>query len=245
MKLFSSFALLSCLTATVAAGAEPKSAPAAPPADALLARHLEAVGGTAGLEKITTRRIAGTLERNGNKVPVVRTQEAPNRLVVETRFPKPGTLKQGFDGRTAWMQHPLQGVRRLEGKELAALADEAWLHPALRLRDQYPVRRFLGERTVDGRKFTAISLARKMTDRSEVWFFDATTALLARVERRMDGGPHGEIPVVSVFEDYRKVDGTLIPFTVRTRLPTSETVLRIESVEQNLPLDDAIFRIPR
>ncbi len=236
--------VLCCLASAVAFAAESKLAASDPQADALLARHLEAVGGAEQLQKITSRRIAGTLERRGIKIPIIRTQKAPNRMLVETRFPKPGTLKQGFDGSTAWMQHPLQGGRRLEGKELAALADEAWLHPALRLRDQYPVRLFLGARTVEGRKLTAISLAGKKTARPEIWFFDEATMLLARVERQVDGGIQGEIPVVVMFEDYHKVNSAMIPFTVRTKLPTSETVLHIDSVEHDLPLDDALFQAP-
>ena len=235
---------LSCLASASVLGAESKPASTDPQVNALLTRHLEAVGGAGELQKITSRQITGTLERHGTKVPFIRTQKVPNRLLFETRFPKPGSLIQGFDGSMAWIQHPLQGVRRLEGKQHAALADEAWLHPVLHLRDQYPVRLFLGERIVKGRKLIAISMARKKLDRPEVWFFAETTTLLARVERKVDGGVHGEIPVIIVFEDYRKVNGVMIPFTVHTKLPTSDTVLHIDTVEQNLPLDDAIFKAP-
>ncbi len=49
-----------------------------PQADALLTRHLQAVGGDEALNKITSLRVTGTLERHGNKVPVIRTQKAPN-----------------------------------------------------------------------------------------------------------------------------------------------------------------------
>jgi hypothetical protein len=236
---------LACLTSTLAFGTETKPASRADPqGDALLTRNLQAVGGAEALQKITSRRTTGMLERHGNKVPIIRTQKAPNLLLVETRFPRPGTLKQGFDGQVAWVQVPGQTGRRLEGKERAAFADDAWLHPALHIREQYPVRHFLGTRTLEGRTYMVLSLAQKKTVKPELWFFDETTTLVARVERQVDGGPQGEISVVIVLEDYRKVVGVTIPFTIRTKLPTSETVLHVDSVEHNLTLNDSIFQAP-
>lgn len=243
-KLRAAFSL-AFLTSALAFGADTNHVSSADPrADALLNRHLQAVGGDAALQKITSRRITGTLERHGRKVSVVRTQKAPNLLVMETRFPKPGTLKQGFDGKVAWVQVPGQPGRRMEGKERAAIADEAWLHPMLRVKERYPVRQFLGERTVEGRNFTVLSLAKKKAAKPELWFFDETTALPARIERQEDGGVQGEIPIVTVLENYRKVDDVMMPFTVRTKLPTSETVLHIDLIGHNLSFEDSVFQAP-
>ena len=236
---------LTCLTSVLAFGAETNLVSSTDPrAEALLNRHLQALGGDAALQKITSRRITGSLERHGNKVPLIRIQKAPNLLVAETRFPRPGTLKQGFDGKVAWVQVPAQPGRRLKGKDRAAIADEAWLHPMLRVREQYSVRQFLGPRTVEGRTFTVLSLAKKKTTRPELWFFDETTALPVRIERQEDGGVQGEIPVITVLEDYRTVGGVMMPFTVRTKLPTSETVLHIDSIEHNLSFEDSVFQAP-
>ncbi len=112
------------------------------------------------------------------------------------------------------------------------------------MQEQYPVRQFLGVRTFEGRTYAVLSLAQKKAAKPELWFFDETTALLARVERQADGGPQGGIPVVIVLEDYRKVAGIMIPFTIRTKLPTSETMLHVDAVEHNLTLNDAIFQAP-
>jgi hypothetical protein len=57
-------------------------------------------------------------------------------------------------------------------------------------------------------------------------------------------GAQGEVPVVVRFEDYRTVDGVTLPFVVRTRVPTFETVLRLDRVRHNAPLDDTLFAVP-
>jgi hypothetical protein len=152
-------------------------------ADRVLRLHVEAAGGEAALRRITSRRSEGSLERHGRGVPIVTLQRAPNLVHVETRFPRPGTLRQGFDGGTAWVLHPLQGGRLLDAGESAAFASQAWLHPSLHL-------------------------------------------------------------VVVRFEDYREVDGIVIPFTVRTRVPLFETVLRLDRVEHNVALDEGLFQKP-
>lgn len=211
-------------------------------ADRFLRRHVEAIGGEA-LAKITSRRCEGSLERHGRSVPITTYQQSPNRLLVETRFEKPGTLRQAFDGKTAWVQHPLQGGRLLSAAETAAFAAQAWLHPSLHLAEMYPLRRWVGRETHAGIDQVVLVLG-KDENVLETWRFDAGSARLLEIERTQDAGPHGSVPVVIRFEDYRIVDGALVPFTVRTRLPAFETVLRLDRVEHNVPIDDALFRQP-
>jgi hypothetical protein len=212
-------------------------------ADRILRLHLEAAGGEAALRRITSRRSQGTLERHGHAVPVVTHQRAPNLVHVETLFPRPGTLRQGFDGRTAWVLHPLQGGRVLDARESATFASQAWLHPSLHLAEAYPLRRWVGQEVHEGREVVVLALGSR-EDALESWRFDAATHRLLRIERKSDGGPHGEVPVIVTFEDYRAVDGIVIPFTVRTRVPLFETVLRLDRVEHNRPLDEGLFQKP-
>lgn len=218
-----------------------------PKADALLLRYIEAQGGKAALEAITAQRLTGTIERHGNKVPHIRTQKGPNLLLTETRFPRPGTLKQGFNGTKGWVQHPLQGGRLMEGKELEGFAAQAWLEPTLHLNEMFSERKWLGPQTVEGTKLTALSLAKKKGTKAETWFFDDATALLSQVEQTIDGGPQGRIPVRTRFSVYRTVNGIMVPFTITTQLgegTSNVTVFRIDSVEHNFKIDDAIFQPP-
>ncbi|MGN6552453.1 MAG: hypothetical protein ACTHLW_01800 [Verrucomicrobiota bacterium] len=69
-----------------------------PQADALLSRHVQEVGGEAALQKITSRRISGTLERHGKMIPFVRTQKAPafdGNAISKTGHVEAGLRRQG------------------------------------------------------------------------------------------------------------------------------------------------------
>ena len=212
-------------------------------ADRFLEQHLEALGGREALARITSRRSEGALERHGRSVPIVSYARSPNLQRVETRFPKPGTLVQGFDGTTAWVQHPLQGVRRLEAAESAAMAAQTSLHPALHVTERFPIRHARGTESRDGKTLVVLAVGRD-AEHLETWRFDAATARLVEIERRESMGPHGEVPVTVRFEDHRTVDGVVIPFVVHTRVPLFETVLRLETVRHNLALDDTLFAVP-
>lgn len=237
-----------CSVTLFLAGSLP-AAPDSPPeaagqVEALLARHLAASGAEAGRGQITARRATGWIERNNKKIPYVQSQRAPNLLQTETRFPRPGTLKQGFDGTAGWVLHPLQGGKMLAGGELAALAASAWFNPLDHVREMFAVRRWGGARTVEGRALLALEFGAQPGGPFETWLFDAETALLARIEKTVDAGRQGLVPVTQLFEDYREVEGQKFPFRVRTRLPTVETVLQFETVEHNVSFPDGFFSAP-
>ncbi len=51
----------------------------------------------------------------------------------------------------------------------------------------------------------------------------------------------GEIEQTTDPSDYREVDGVKIPFTLVMSSPVQSLTIRIQKVEHNKPLDDAIF----
>ena len=241
--LASVLAVLLTFTPAIAASTE-VSGEAPGEVDALLARHLTATGGEVAWAKIGSRRASGWIERNRAKIPFVQCQQAPHLLRTETRFPRPGTLVQGFDGTTGWVLHPAQGGRKLGGRELAAVSASAWLRPLQHLGETHAVRRLGEPRIIEGRPMLALQLGEREGGPFETWLFDADTVLLARIEKTLDAGPQGLVSVVQVFEDYRTVDGLTLPFRIRTRLPTMETILQFETVEHNVTFPDGNFAPP-
>ncbi|MDW8356252.1 MAG: hypothetical protein RMK57_17265, partial [Bryobacterales bacterium] len=57
--------------------------------------------------------------------------------------------------------------------------------------------------------------------------------------------PQGSINVATFFDDYRKVDRIMYAFTTRQLASGVESVIRVERVRHNTPIDDAIFRKPK
>ncbi|MBI2498538.1 MAG: hypothetical protein HYV75_11680, partial [Opitutae bacterium] len=164
-----------------------------------------------------------------------------NLIVSEQETPGMGTMWQGYNGKVGWAWNELQGYRTMEGPELQQLIGNADMQGSLRLSAQCPFRRLLGEQEDNGRRLLGVALASFQGVAGNFWF-DTRTKDLVRVETFIQAGPSGQLKVVADFADFRRVDGVLIPFHTVVTNPAMRMVTTIESVEHNLPLDDAIFQ---
>jgi hypothetical protein len=175
------------------------------------------------------------------RIPTTISQKQPNLYVCEQEVPSMGPAQQGYDGRTGWAWSELQGYCVMEGVELQQMIGEADMMGPLRLRTLCPLRRLLGEKDENGRQLVGIALA-TLQGPVGVFYFDTKTFLLVRLETFVQAGPNGQLKVVADFSDFRRVDGIMIPFVTVVTNPAMRIVTTIESVQHDLPLDDAMFR---
>ena len=79
--------------------------------DAVLDRYIEAMGGRAAIEKVTTRIIKASFEGPGMPAALDWTQyaKAPNKQLAEIDIAGMGKMLDGFDGQIAWSKTPLPG----------------------------------------------------------------------------------------------------------------------------------------
>jgi hypothetical protein len=80
---------------------------------------------------------------------------------------------------------------------------------------------------------------------AEKLFFDMENGLLVRwdMARRLQN--HQTVFVKVHLEDYRDVGGVKMPFNVRFAFESASLRIKVDEVEQNIPIDDAVFKTPR
>jgi zinc protease len=242
----------------LAQGAAPKSeakpadaakatekAPPLPTVDQILDKYVQAIGGRAAIEKLTSRAAKGTFEMPamGLNAPVELYAKAPNRVATTINISGFGTVAEGYDGKTAWARDPTSGLREKGGVELATARLDAEFHKELKLRELYPKMELKGREKV-GEREAYVVLATPPEGSAEKWYFDAESGLLVRsdVERE---GPQGKLPFEIYLEDYREVDGVKMPFTSRMVNPSVSITIRLEEVKHNVAVDEAKFAKPR
>lgn len=208
----------------------------------ILKRHVEAVGGEA-LERVRSRVSVAEvdIENLGIKFDMKITQQRPNRVLMEHTVPGMGTMYQGYDGTTGWASSELQGYRELKGQELTQLLTMADLGADTRLQEICPFRELAGERELPGGRATGIKLGSLAGPNGTYWF-DHATGRLVRVESAIITGPKSHVTMTLDMSDFREVDGVWMAFTTRVDNPTMKMVTRIKSVENNVAVDEAIFR---
>lgn len=245
-----------CLIATLSAFAlgtpqnQDTKAPAAGKADAMptvdqiLDKYVQALGGKAAIEKLTSTVAKGTfdLPAMGMSGPMETYAKAPNKNTSIINLEGFGMIQSAFDGTIGWSKDPQSGLRELTGAELADTKRDADFYRDIRLKQLFPKMSVMGKEKVSERDAYVIE-ATPAGGKPEKMFFDTQTGLLVRLDNDRDS-PQGAAHIETYFEDYRDAGGVKVPFLVKIVRPDFSFTIKITEVKQNVPVDDAKFNKP-
>jgi photosynthetic reaction center cytochrome c subunit len=223
---------------------ETKPADAAPTVDQVLAKYLEALGGSVAIDKLKTRTIKGDwITSNGITWGYEAYQSGPDKVYVVLNTPKQGVFERGFNGSLGW-EKSSRGVRAIEGEELAYLRRYPDLFGDIKLKEQFSRLMFGGKDKIGDREVNVLHGV-TTDNRRERLYFDTQTGLLVR---RIRSNPTmiGVIPEQVDFEDYRNVDGLMMPFMLRISSvdPNITSTRKFTEVKLNVPVDETKFNKP-
>lgn len=215
-----------------------------PTIDQIVDKLIEAEGGRAALEKISSRQLSGTFE-----IPAMSASgtikgfaKAPNKMLMIIDVPGFGVIQSGFDGTAAWAQDPMGGMRDITGAELASTKRDAEFHQSLRLKETFKTLTVKGKEMV-GEKTAYLVEATPPEGKVEKMYFDAVTGLLLRHDAERES-PQGVAKVESYFDDYKDVDGVKVPFTLKRVLPAFALTVKFDEIKNNVEIDNAKFAKP-
>jgi photosynthetic reaction center cytochrome c subunit len=244
------------------AGGPGRGEPPAPPVptetvDQILAKYVEALGGTQALQNAKTRVMTGTQTTRDLVTTNITVQEKATGEYRIDIAAQPIPTIRASDGKAAWM---VGGGGRGGGGAPDAPRDLAGfqMQQALRLAD-FPLPMHLKERyatlavnkayeTIDGRPAVSIT-GSPYPNVTERLSFDRETGLLLR--RTIETGSGGvgfnimDLGEQITYGDYRDVNGIKVPYTVRHATWNQVTTEKFTDVKINAPVDDAVFVKPR
>ena len=232
------------------AGAAQASA-SMPTVDQILDKYVEAIGGKAALEKVTTRVLKGTLVLPatgdaGSIVPgtIEIDMKAPNKRMTISNIPGSGVDQRGYNGAAGWYVDPDEGPKDLAGPDLQAMKSDAEFYRELKLKDLYPKMTVEGKATVGSGEAYVVA-ATLPDDGVEKFYFDTQSGLLVRDDAPVEIPDEGKTLQVSLLEDYRDVDGVKLPFTISRTRPDGDSTIKFTEIRNNAPVDDAKFEKPK
>lgn len=237
--------ILATISFGLLAAAQQASRAARPTIDEIISRYISAIGGEAAIQKMSTRASLGTLSIPAMNLSgtVLIHEKAPNKLL-QVVIINGDSIRQGFDGTTAWTDDPADGTRILSGIELSETRRDAdFFHP-LHLHQIYSNLRFAGTEKIRDRD--AYVLEGTPADESDPdrMYFDSQTGLVLRVVSHRHSSD-GDANVQEDFQDYRDVDGLELPFTILQTGGSSAFAIHISQINPGVSVDDAEFAPPR
>ncbi|HUS10226.1 MAG TPA: tetratricopeptide repeat protein [Pyrinomonadaceae bacterium] len=214
-----------------------------PTLDEVLARYMQASGGAAAINAVSSRVTKGTVDVVGvsRDVKFEIYSQAPNKtLMIMPALPL-GPIKMGFNGRSGWAQTG-SGIRAIKGVELAALQRDSDLYGPVTLRTNFAKISLLGKSNIGYREVYVLDLQPTL-GAVERLYLDSGTYLPARVNTsRMVG--RSEVPVEVYLDDWRAVDGIQLPFRISQSMPRLTLVFNVKEIQHNVALNAQMFDVP-
>jgi hypothetical protein len=224
--------------------ASPKAADtkenAGPTADQLLDKYVQAVGGAAAIDKVTTRVMKGTIDFGWKSLPIDIYSKDPEKRISFTHMPD-GDSVTAFNGHEGWLGTPGHPLREMHGSDLDGAAIDADLHVALHFKPMFSGMQVQTEKIGDHETYVVVG---QREEKPPIrLYFDQQSGLLIRLLRFGDTAL-GWLPTQIDYADYRDTNGVKIPYRWTLARPSGRFTIQVNDLQQNVPLDDAKFAKP-
>ncbi|HEU4712277.1 MAG TPA: tetratricopeptide repeat protein [Pyrinomonadaceae bacterium] len=213
---------------------------ALPAVDDLLARYVEAMGGAAAINKVTSRVIKGTVDVAGvSRGGSFETYAvAPNKSVTVIQAHPMSTVKIGYNGKTGWYLSE-GALRAVKGAELATLQREADFYSPVRIKQNFAKVIMPGMSKIGFRDVYVLDL-QPLVGPAERLYLDAQTYLPVRINTTRTVGRVSE-PVEIYLDDWRSVDGIMYPFSTSQSSPSVKLGFTVNEIRHNVKVDAGLF----
>jgi len=221
--------LTAVAVSTVVVASLGKAQTTLPPAATLIAKYSQAVGAPALLAaKAIVTKGGMSMPAAGINATFELTQLAPNQMAMVTEIPGMGTVQAGYDGTTAWSMDPMQGPRVLNGKELDQIKDEADRRGMARSPEVFSAVETVKDTTMNSERCYLVKLTWKSGRETHDCYSAASGLLVASTS--IQPMAMGEIPVVTLFSDYKKFGEVMVPTKTVQEMMGTQQILTIASV---------------
>jgi hypothetical protein len=210
-----------------------------PPADQVLQNYVDAIGGEAAISKISSRLEKGSVSFGaGPAFPVEILTKNPGKRIMMIHLAA-GDSSTAFDGEKGWSRDPGSPIREMHASDFEGARLDADLQFAIHLKQRFQEIRTVKAEKLGDRDVFLLFASNPGQPPLEL-YLDRETGLLLR-ELRFASSPLGLNPTILELADYKEQDGVRVPGRISINRPNRRLDIRISQLEQNVPIDDAIF----
>lgn len=216
-----------------------------PPADQILDKYIQAIGGAQRLAALTSYTAKGTSQLFGEVKadPVEIYAKSPN-LLATLVHQREGDLARTYDGRTAWVMLPLTvvGEYSLNGSAFEGGKLDAQMAFPGGLKAFFSSWKVTYPQTLDGHDVYVVQ-GTGANGLIATFYFDKKTSLLTRMVRYANSAM-GRVPTQIDYSDYRPVAGVMMPYKWTFGWVSGREEYTISEYQPNVAVDAAKFAKP-
>ena len=204
--------------------------------DEIVAKYIEATGGRAAQEAVSSALIeadASIVDFGLEMKVVIYYKNGNYKQVVE--IPDIGEIIEGVTGDVAWTMNPMEGDAILEGEAAEIMRNQASLNPLLDWKERYASAEVTGEENG-----ATIVVFKSQGGTETTCYFDNASGLLTKQEGK---DPSGN-PTTTLSSDYEKVGDITVAHTLVIETVQGNIDSTITATELNAEIDDGTFDLP-
>jgi hypothetical protein len=219
----------------------PKPA-AMPPADQIVDKYVQALGGAEALGKISSRVEKGRLTGFGDSQFAIEVYaKAPDKRLSVMHMAN-GESITAYDGHAGWLGFSHGPPHPMTPPEANSAKMDADFLFALHLKQNFSQLRVEHPEKI-GEEETYLVNGVNPGQPPVRLYFSQQSGLLVRLVRYVET-PLGRNPTQIDYADYRDVDGIKIPFRWTLARPGARFTIQVDQCQQNVPIDDTKFSMP-
>ena len=215
--------------------------------DEVIAKNIQARGGAEKLKSVHSLRSTAKLTQGSFRAEFLQENKRADK--VREEFIIQGLAQvQAYDGKTGWQISPFGGRKDpelLSQDDLKSLVVDADMDgPLMEYKEKGHKAELVGHDSMEGTDCFKIKLSMKNGD-VRYYYLDSDSYLELKIE--IQTTIRGALQESELYYgDYEQVNGIYYPFTVEQsqKGSSSRTQISVEKIEQNVPLEDAVFSMP-
>jgi len=214
--------------------------------ETIIAKHIKAHGGLEKWNKVETLKITGRFTGFSIEKDYMAYKTRSGEYYADLQLGKHKVI-EAFDGKTGWTIDPwleLNYARRINTGEENVFAQKAeFTTPFFNYKEKGHQVEFVGKEKCEGLDVFVLKLTRN-NGKVEKWYLDAKTFLEYKCESRWVDFT-SELPSEVYFDDFRTVEGLIIPFFVERTFWQRDRVLEVKNIEINPDFDRNLIEMPK
>ena len=242
-RLVLALSLVALVASGVTIAGQPTPQQSQPSVDEIVRKHLDALGGLDRLKDIQTMKKVAKVTMQGRQMTQTMYFKRPNFSRQEVQVDGQ-TVINAFDGTTPWIINPLTGFNRpvtVSGAQAASIReDSSFDGPLVDYKSRGTLIDYVGLEPLGEGKAHHLRVTSASRQVRHL-YLDATTYLELKLAADVGGAKLEQLS-----SDYRDVDGVKVAHHLKTVVNGAvQTEMVLESVEFNLPIETALFRMPK
>jgi outer membrane lipoprotein-sorting protein len=216
--------------------------------DEVVAKNLQSKGGAEKWKTVTSVKMTGTIQAQGQDMPLTVYARRPNNTRQEIQV-NGQTLVQAFDGTRAWIINPMLGAKvpqEMPPEISSMMANSSDFEgPLVNYKEKGNTVELIGREKLDAGEAYHLKVTHK-GGQAQHYYLDVNSGVeLKKTEEVAVGAGGVKQTLETRMSDYRAVDGVQMAHTVNQMIDGKPVAtISLKSVELNAAVDPSLFSMP-